>query len=254
MPFCDNSAAVFRFAMLKSTTHTQSIRTALHDVALLRAQVHADAAWRDAVLAVKRFQCARFARAYAHMASDARKGPALAFFLNDLYAARDFSERDGQFSRIAGAIERVFPAEVAQTAWALADVHALSERLDAALARAWLNLGLAQLDAAGYLQAWRTVGEPENRERQLQTVLNLGHQLDAHTHKRGLRTLLRMMRGPAAAAGLSELQGFLEHGFDTFKGLGGAAAFLAEIETNEAIFIKTACHAPWDAALNALVH
>jgi hypothetical protein len=223
---------------------TQSIRSALQEVAALRAKINADPAWREAVMHIKRFQCRRFAKAYAHMADDKRQGPALQFFLTDLYAAKDFSERDAQFGRIAGAIEKLFPAEVAQTAWALADVHGLSERLDAAMARAWLDAGSPELNAASYLKAWRSVGESENRQRQLQTVLQLGRQLDAHTRTRGLRTLLRMMRGPAGAAGLSELQAFLEHGFDTFKGLGGAGAFLAEIERNEAAFIDLCCHAP----------
>ncbi len=233
-------------------SHSASIRTALQGVAALRQQWLADPAWAQAVMQIKRFQCQRFARSYAHISADPRQGPALAFFLNDLYAAKDFSDRDAQFCRIAGAIEKLFPADVAQTAWALADVHALSERLDAAMARAWLDAGSPELGAESYLQAWREVGEEASRQRQLQTVLHLGRQLDAHTRTRGLRTLLKMMRGPASAAGLSDLQGFLENGFDTFKGLQGADAFLGMIERNEGVFITQCFHAPWSQALEAL--
>jgi hypothetical protein len=49
--------------------------------------------------------------------------------------------------------------------------------------------------------------------------------------------MLRMMRGPAQAAGLSELQRFLEAGFDTFGTLartrGAVAHFLDTIAQRE---------------------
>jgi len=49
--------------------------------------------------------------------------------------------------------------------------------------------------------------------------------------------MLKMMRGPAAAAGLSSLQHFLETGFDTFAAMakrpGGAEAFLEIIRLRE---------------------
>ena len=44
---------------------------------------------------------------------------------------------------------------------------------------------------------------------------------------------LRLMRGPARAAGLSSLQHFLESGFDAFKSMGGAGEFLETIAGRE---------------------
>jgi hypothetical protein len=41
------------------------------------------------------------------------------------------------------------------------------------------------------------------------------------------------MRGPATAAGLAALQGFLERGFDTFRDMRGADHFLATIASRE---------------------
>jgi hypothetical protein len=41
------------------------------------------------------------------------------------------------------------------------------------------------------------------------------------------------MRGPAAAAGLGALQGFLERGFDTFRDMSGAEVFLSTIASRE---------------------
>jgi hypothetical protein len=49
--------------------------------------------------------------------------------------------------------------------------------------------------------------------------------------------MLRMMRAPASAAGLSSLQRFLESGFDTFASVarqrGGAERFLQTIQERE---------------------
>jgi len=42
-----------------------------------------------------------------------------------------------------------------------------------------------------------------------------------------------MMRGPARAAGLSELQHFLESGFDTFLAMRGAKEFLSMVSERE---------------------
>ena len=56
------------------------------------------------------------------------------FFLDDLYGPRDFSERDAQFARIVPALVRLFPHEIVGTVQALAALHALSERLDSAMA------------------------------------------------------------------------------------------------------------------------
>jgi hypothetical protein len=42
-----------------------------------------------------------------------------------------------------------------------------------------------------------------------------------------------MMRGPARAAGLSELQRFLESGFDIFRAMNGAQEFIAIVGARE---------------------
>ena len=68
---------------------------------------------------------------------------------------------------------------------------------------------------------------------QLALTLSIGDSLDKLTRKPLLRHTLRMMRGPARAAGLSALQQFLESGFDTFSAMRGAKEFLAMVSTRE---------------------
>jgi hypothetical protein len=58
-------------------------------------------------------------------------------------------------------------------------------------------------------------------------------RLDQLTHKPLLRNSLRLMRAPARAAGLAELQQFLEAGFDTFRSMKGAKEFMGIVQTRE---------------------
>jgi hypothetical protein len=213
----------------------QAIREAVAEVERLRTESRLLPSLGTAVGRLKRFQARRFAGTYADLLGSESYGSAARFFLEELYSERDYGERDAQFARIAGAMERLFPRDVADTAAALAQLHALTESLDHDMARIESMEG--HDDVAGYVRAWRAVGRREDRQRQLQDVIAMGSELARLTRLPGLRTMLRMMRGPASAAGLSALQRFLESGFDTFasvaKQRGGAEPFLRIIRERE---------------------
>ena len=215
---------------------TTRIRDAMQTVSRLRGSRSADPLLEQAALGVKRFQAQRFKATYADLLRDPRYRRAAEFFLHELYGEKDYAQRDQQFSRIAGTIPRLFPTTVAETAAALAEVHALTEQLDDQMAHKWLA-STPHADARRYIDSWRKVGDRAARQQQLQVVLQLGRELDRMTRMRGLRSLLKMMRGAATAAGLSSLQAFLEAGFDAFAEMKGSAEFLALIEKREAAWI-----------------
>lgn len=213
----------------------QIIRQAVADVERLREESRALPDIGASVALLKRFQARRFAGTYADLLSSATYGPAARFFLEELYGERDYRERDGQFARIAGAVEKLFPRDVGDTAAALAQLHALTESLDHAMARAGHLENLENV--RGYVAAWKGVGRRQDRQRQLETVVAIGAEMTRLTRLPGLRMMLRMMRGPASAAGLSSLQRFLESGFDTFAAVtrvrGGAERFVETIRERE---------------------
>jgi hypothetical protein len=214
----------------------ETIRLCVTQVEALRQESRDHPRIAAAVALVKRFQARRFAGTYADLLAAGPYAAAARFFLEELYTDRDFTERDAQFARIAGAVEKLFPKDVAETAAALAQLHALTESLDHAMAKAGSVQGLD--DVAGYIAAWRAVGRRPDRERQLERVVAIGAEMTRLTRLPGLRLMLKMMRAPATAAGLGALQRFLEAGFDTFaavaKSRGGAEAFLATIREREA--------------------
>lgn len=214
------------------------IREAMQAVSQLRVSRAGQPALEQACLEVKLFQAERFRATYSDLLHNTRYRGAAGFFLHELYGAQDYAERDQQFSRIANTIARLFPQAVVETAAALAEVHALTEQFDDMMARQWL--AAPKLSAhVRYIQCWRAVADRPARLQQLVVVLQLGRELDRLTRMRGLRSLLKLMRGPAAAAGLSSLQGFLEAGFDAFADMKGASEFLSLIENRESDWIAT---------------
>lgn len=202
----------------------------LREVSFQRNLRSRDPSLGQRVDALKRYQQARFRNTYADLLASSRHGPAARFFLNELYGPGDFSLRDAQFARIVPTLVRLFPQGIVETVVQLARVHALSERLDTRMAQA---LDTDRIDPPTYVRAWQSCGEPDQRRLQLALTLAVGRSLDGYARKPMLRASLHMMRGPAKAAGLGDLQHFLESGFDTFQAMRGAQEFLACIETRE---------------------
>jgi hypothetical protein len=209
----------------------------------------ASAPLHSRVQALKAYQQRRFANTYADLLSTPRYAAAARFFLDELYGPSDFSHRDAQFARVVPALVRLFPRDVVATVTTLAELHGLSERLDSAMGA---ELPDADVDAPAYVKAWRAVQRAEERRRQVELTLAVGRDLDSLTRKPLLRHTLRMMRGPARAAGLTALQGFLEGGFDTFQAMHGAGEFLSTVSAREQTLLDALFGAQTAPALQAL--
>jgi hypothetical protein len=227
--------------ILRPVRNMGNLSQALQVVQDLRLASLAQPELRLAIQGLKRAQCQRFSRSYADVLVHPDWAGAAQFFLRELYGEQDFSQRDAQFGRIAPSMERLFPAAVLKVATTLTQLHALSEQLDYAMGQALrVQVGAAPSDAqvrAGYASAWRSVGEPKARHQQLALAQSLCTGLTQLTRMPGLRLMLTLMRGPAQAAGLLDLQGFLERGFDTFAKLhrskAGAADFMQVVAERE---------------------
>jgi hypothetical protein len=179
---------------------------------------------------VKRWQQARLRRTHADFAALPRYRGATEFFLDDLYGAKDFSGRDEAMLKIHPMMVRVLPASAVETAALAIELDALSEELDRALARV---LAAGPITEESYAQAYRESASPPMRERQIELVGEVGRRLDQLVEKPLVFQTLKLMRTPARLAGLSDLQRFLERGFEAFRAMGGADEFLEEIALRE---------------------
>jgi hypothetical protein len=179
---------------------------------------------------LKHFQSERLARTYADIAADPRYREATAFFLRDLYGPKDFSRRDAELLRILPALTRAMPASAVETATLAVELESLSESLDHRVAAV---LGPGPVDEASYAEAYRQGSTREERTRQIDLVVAVGERLDAIVKIPLVHGTLRLMRRPARAAGLDDLQRFLESGFDAFSAMRGAREFLDTIRNRE---------------------
>lgn len=218
-------------------TNAATLRAHLETVRHYRAAAQTEGL-ESALDAIRRIQIARFRDHYNDLLTDRRHTQATHFFLDELYGNQDYSDRDAQFGRIAGALEKLFPANVMVLAVELAEVHALTEELDWLMAQAWRDLEVpgdadpATL-ASAYTRSWTAVGRQNDRNHQLSAVLQMGWRLADVVKVSGLRMALRLMRKPARAAGLGALQRVLEDGFDAFLSMGQADTFLNAIAVRE---------------------
>ena len=244
-PMDRSKLPVYPFPLLitspfKNMSAKQIIQTAVDSVVQLRQLAMNKPDLAQAVSEVKAFQARRFTGSYIDLLQTKQYKSATLFFLEELYSEKDYSDRDAQFSRIAGTLERLFPKQVVQTAVALAQLHCLTEELDLAMAQSWLDNPEPNA-ITRYIAAWHAVGRRQDRNAQLSGALRVGQELVVLTHTPGLRIALKMMRRPAKLAGMAALQHFLESGFDTFAAMGnqpdGTDFFLNTVKKRESALI-----------------
>ena len=182
------------------------------------------------------WQSRRLAVTYADFARDPRYAEAIAFFQTDLYGPQDFSRRDADLARVVPMMARMLPENVMMTVAKAMELSALSHELDMRVNDA-LPRADAQFTVEDYCRAFRRAGRLPDRRHQIDLIGEVGTALDHAVGKPLVRSALAMMRMPARAAGLGELQTFLERGFAAFRRMRGADAFLATIRERETAIV-----------------
>ena len=184
---------------------------------------------------IRRWQAERLETSFDRFLRDPRRRPAAQFFLSDVYNDRDFSRRDAEIARVLPTMQRLLPGALLRTVSDAIELGLLTHAFDLRLAGVLEARGprRRKLDAALYALCYREAGLPRLRRHQIDLIADVGTGLAHALRAPGVSTLLKLSRAPARAAGLQELQGFLERGFAAFAGLGDAQAFIGEIESDE---------------------
>jgi hypothetical protein len=216
----------------RSPAHAQTLQHHLQWLKKLRGP-RSDAPPRLAEL--KQWQARRLANTYADVSAQPRYAAATAFFLEDLYGAKDFSHRDQAMMRILPVMSRILPASAVETAALAIELEALSESLDQRLVA---ELPAGPIDESGYAQAYRVSSTRAEREHQIELIEGVGLRLDSLVRKPLLGRTLKLMRQPARVAGLADLQDFLERGFAASRDMKGAEEFLVLLRARETAILK----------------
>jgi hypothetical protein len=190
----------------------------------------ATAAFAARMRALRQWQSERLARTHADLRRDPRYARAAEFFLGELYGARDFSVRDRQITHAWRFFKRMLPAAALSALGRAIELDVLTRELDQAVAA---SLPDAAISEDEYARAYRAAGRRDARERQIALAVAAGEDLDRATRHPLSAALLKAARAPARAAGLAELQGFLERGYAAFRAMPDAGDFLAKIRARE---------------------
>ncbi|MCK7594899.1 FFLEELY motif protein [Pseudomarimonas salicorniae] len=183
---------------------------------------------------LRRWQAERLRESFTDFLASPRERPAAEFFLSDLYGDFDVSGRDRDVERVLPVMRRVLPDKLLGAAADAIELAALSHALDLRLAATLHTLiERPPITVEAYAEAYRKMGLRRLRRHQVMLIHQVGIDLDRAVSKPAIGTLLRLSRGPARAAGLAELQTFLERGFSAFRALGGASGFVEEIARRE---------------------
>lgn len=184
---------------------------------------------------LRRWQAERLRHSFAHFLEDPRRRAAAEFFLSDVYGDHDFSQRDADIARVVPLMQKLLPETLLASVADAIELGLLTHAFDLRMARVLEELAprRKRLDAALYGEAYRACGLPRLRSYQIDLIARVGKDLGRGLKLPGVGMLLKLSRGPAKAAGLAELQGFLERGADAFARMGEPEAFITEVEEDE---------------------
>jgi hypothetical protein len=190
----------------------------------------------DPSLALLRtWQSERLTRTYADLLTDPQYRPACLFFLSDIYAPRDFSQRDHDAERIHTFLARIIPAQMLQLLTDVVALNALTNELDWRLVRVLVDkLHVADtITPELYGEGYRICDNYTERIHQIDLITRVVRQVGAGARLRGVGAAMKLVRGPAHRAGWVEVYAFLEHGYAAFKQMRDVKTFEQLVERRE---------------------
>ena len=181
------------------------------------------------------WQSLRLARTHADLLHDAEFKAACGFFLSDIYAPHDFSQRDYDGTRIYNFMNRFLPEPTLRPLALALELNVLTQGLDLRLAEVMrTRLGITECFGIWqYEEAYRLCDNYDVRLRQIDLIVEVGKHLDRVRRLPFVGATLHLARGPALRLGWFEMQDFLERGFAAWKSLRQVDVFLGSIERRE---------------------
>ena len=187
------------------------------------------------LLLLRAWQVRRLTRTYKDMLDNPRYQPSCAYFINDIYAARDFTQRNHDLQTLYDSLRQFVPETMIRPLSMAIQLNKLTEDLDAQLADVLVQqIGMTdKLTVAMYTEGYRLCDNYDDRVRQIDMIIEMGIRVEAMVNFPFSSTLIKLGRVPADNAGQSELMETLEVGYRAFKHMRGAKAFLNLIRSRE---------------------
>lgn len=190
----------------------------------------------DPQLALLRtWQAGRLAQTYADLLDQPASRPALRFFLSDLYAPRDFSQRDHDIERIHSFLGQVLPAQTLHVLTEIITLNRLTTALDHDLCQVLVRqLGVTTaITVAQYAAGYRLCTNYDARVHQIDLITTVLTHVGAGSHRPIVGLAMKLAQLPARQAGWGELYDGLRRGYDAFRQLRDVTAFVGTIAERE---------------------
>ena len=182
---------------------------------------------------LQQWQRDRIARSFDDLNRQEGYRPAVEFFLSEIYGGLHFRERDQDMGRVMPVMTRFLPDRTLLTMSEAFELQAISLEFDMAMAECMSRWEIEHLDMVVYCKVYRAASDRTGRERQILLIRKLGYDLDQLVRKSFVNYLVRLLRGPAHAAGFGNLQEFLESGLNSFRALENPEYFIETIYERE---------------------
>jgi hypothetical protein len=188
---------------------------------------------------LRTWQSERLTRTYADLLADKRYRPACLFFLSDIYAPRDFSQRDHDVERIHAFLAKILPAQMLQLLTEVIELNSLTNALDRRLVEVLVQkLNVTDtITPELYAEGYRVCANYTGRVHQIELTARVMVQVGEGARLVVIGPALKLARGPAQRAGWVELFDYLEHGYAAFKQMRDAKAFVQVIEQREMLIL-----------------
>jgi hypothetical protein len=184
---------------------------------------------------LREWQTQRLKLTYQDFLRSSRYGPACRFFLDDIYAAKDFRQRDHEIKHLYEIMSHFLPDFLLRLVTRTIELYDLTNALDEALLSS-LRQDQSVADTITpdlYAEAYRICDNYADRAHQIELIGEVGHMVEIGTKIPLVGTSLKLARLPAQATGWIDLHDFIQRGFHSFKRMRGSEKFLQAINDRE---------------------
>ncbi len=200
-----------------------------------RQQPVAGIALNPQMALLRQWQSERLSRTYADLLADKHYAPICHFFLSDLYAARDFSQRDQDAEHLYALLSRYLPKSMLTLLAEAILLNDLTQRLDQALLQALVEeLHIEEaITPQGYAEAYRLCDNYAERQLQIELLARCLNEVGKGAHSLLVDASLRLAKLPAEALGWFDLYDFLRRGYAACKPVGNFKFFISTLQERE---------------------
>ncbi|MFM8322853.1 MAG: FFLEELY motif protein [Chloroflexota bacterium] len=184
---------------------------------------------------LRRWQSERLQRTYRDLLGNSQYRQACEFFLSDIYAASDFSQRDHDAERMYSMLTRYLPETMLQLLGDTLYLNRLTYRLDDELLQALVErLGVTEeIDAAAYAEGYRLCDNYAERRKQIDLLGAVLDEAARGAHYPMVAMSIKLARGPAYKLGWGELHSFMERGYQASRPMRDIDHFVKTIKQRE---------------------